>query len=278
MKNGLAIWHYPHRTVIDNVSYFADCGFDSVSINGGHMRKVFGEESPEKLAQLITEKNLILTVHHTLPYDHSEEMVDDFKDFIEKISLWQKKYGLISVLSFDVPQDIRDNITPYIDFVIGMVENSKIAVEDFGLNECEKKQIEHLKNNDRFGYLIDIGHMYMRICGKNKSGYTLFSNSSEECPANENPSEEDFLRALRSKEFPVFEIHLHNNDGEEDVHYFLEDGTLNVEIIANVLKEIGFDGILTIESAPGYRFDCRYPESDKRINETFAYWKKLCGL
>ena len=276
MKNGLAIWHYPHRTVTENAEYFADCGFESISVHGVHMYNVLSDEKEaEKLAEIISAKNLILTVHHALPVDHSDEKVSLFRNQIEAYGKWQKKFGILSVLSFDVPQDIRDNITPYVDFVLETVEKSKIAVEDFGLNEAERKQIEYLKNNDRFGYLIDIGHLYLRICGKNDSGYTLFTNSPEECPVNENPVSADFLRALRTKEFPIFEMHLHNNDGVEDVHYFLEEGTLKIDEIAKALKDFGFEGILTIESAPGYRFECKYPESDIKINKTFAYWKNM---
>lgn len=276
MKNGLAIWHYPHRSVLENVAYFAENGFESVSILGSHMFNICkAESSARQLAELIIEKKLILTVHHKLPQNHLEENVLKFESFIEAISAWQKKYGCLSILSFDVPSAIRDNITPYIDYALENVDGSKIAVEDFGLNSAERCQIEHLKSNKRFGYLLDIGHMYIRIRGKNDSGLTLFSNSVDECPANDNPELEDFLNAFKSKEFPVFEIHLHNNDGKEDLHYFLEDGTLKIEMIADVLKKICFDGVLTIESAPDFKFKCKYPESDERINKTFIYWKEM---
>ena len=216
---------------------------------------------------------LILTVHHKLPATHSEEHVLEFKITINRFAAWQEKHRCMSILSFDVPQKIRDNIAPYVEYVLDTVPVSKIAVEDFGLTPAERAQIEHLKANDRFGYLVDIGHMYIRLCGNNNSGHTLFTNSPDECAVNEQPSFVDFLTALRSKEFPVFEIHLHNNDGIHDLHYFFDDGTLDINIIADVLKEIGFDGVLTIESAPGFQFACAYPESDIRILETFKIWK-----
>ncbi len=276
MKNGLAIWLYPHRSVLENVAYFADCGFESVSILGSQMFNICtDEEAAKALAELVREKDLILTVHHKLPYDHLEETVSEFKNHIDVIAQWQKEYGAMSILSFDVPQMIRDDITSYIDYVLETVGGCKIAVEDFGLNEAERLQIEHLKGNPRFGYLLDIGHMYMRICGKNKSEKTLFNNSPEECPVCEQPAAAEFLAAFRSKEFPIFEIHLHNNNGKEDLHYFLEDGTLEIQAIADVLKTIGYDGVLTIESAPSYQVECAYPEADVRIKETYSYWKKL---
>ena len=35
MKNGLAIWHYPHRTLTENVVHFSEM-LDSVSVLGFH--------------------------------------------------------------------------------------------------------------------------------------------------------------------------------------------------------------------------------------------------
>ena len=68
---------------------------------------------------------------------------------------------------------------------------------------------------------------------------------------------------------------MHNNDGVNDLHYFFDDGTLDIKTIARVLQDIKFDGVLTIESAPGLLFECKYPESDERILETFEIWKSL---
>lgn len=279
MKNGLAIWHYPHRTVLENVAFFAENGFESVSIHGADMLAVCADENAGKeLARLIRDNDLVLTVHAKLPDDHSSKCVLEYESFINAISAWQKAYGCLSILSFDVSQKIRDNIVPYIAYGLEKIPDCKIAVEDFGLNEKENSQIEHLKGNNRFGYLLDIGHMYIRLCGKNDSGYTLFTNSPTECPTSEQPAYREFLTAFRSKKFPIHEIHLHNNDGLRDMHYFLDDGTLDIKMIADVLKTIGFDGVLTIESAPGFVFPCAYPESDERILQTYKIWKECYGI
>lgn len=277
MKNGLAAWHYPHRTMIENIQYFSAEGFEYLSLLGSRFAEtVENEEKGAKLADVIEKSGAVITVHYILPVSHSEADVKVFEKGIEAIGSWQKKYNLISVLSFDVPQKIRDNITDYIDFVMAAVKNARIAVEDFGLTENERLQIEHLKTNERFGYLIDIGHMYIRLRGENTNEVTLFTNSPDEggvCPV---PSFNEFLQAFKSKQFPVFEIHLHNNDGVNDLHYFLEDGTLDIKMIAKVLKELGYDGILTIESAPGFKFECKGAEADAKILNTYNYWKKCC--
>ena len=52
---------------------------------------------------------------------------------------WQKKYGALATYSFDVPQAIRDDIYPYLKIVMDEFEGekTKIAIEDFGLNDNE---------------------------------------------------------------------------------------------------------------------------------------------
>lgn len=276
MKNGLAIWHYPHRTVLENVAYFAKQGYDSVSLHGSHMVQICSsEEASAELADIIKETGLVLTVHHKLPRSHEETDVVAFRQEVDLIAAWQEKYRLLHIYSFDVPQLIRDSISPDLDYVLGRIKETKIAVEDFGLTEAECSQIDYLKGNPRFGYLIDIGHMFIRLRGKNGSGRTLFTHSESEGPVTDSPNSADFAAAFRSKGFPIFEMHLHNNDGIEDMHYFLEDGCLKVEEVARAVKALKFDGVMTIESAPGFRFACEYPESDERIAATFGYWRDI---
>ena len=273
MINGLAIWHYPHRTALENVIFFADKEFSSVSIHGAEMNELCKDEKMSaKLADVIQQRNLVLTVHHKFPATHSVKDVSNFEDSIDRMAKWQKEYKSLSVLSFDVPQQIRDNVIPYINYVLQYEQFSKVAVEDFGLTEDERKQIETLKDNKRFGYLVDVGHMYIRLIGECKREMTLFQNSEDECPKTKCPGYDDFMRAFSSKEFPIFEIHLHNNNGVDDLHYFLDDGTLDIQMIASVLSDIKYDGVLTIESAPGFMFECKYPESDERILRSYEQW------
>ena len=275
MVNGLAIWHYPHRNDLENLRFFAKNGFEGVSMHGRAMAKVgMNEELSEAFASVIKETNLVLTAHSKLPLSHSEEEVAIFKRDIDAIAKFQKKYGLLEVLSFDVAQEVRDHVMPYIEYVLQYEQFGKIALEDFGVTEDERAQIEPLKGNKRFGYLLDLGHMNIRIHGINTEPINLFRNSPSECPQTEKPAYAEFLQAFRSKEFPIFEIHLHNNDGIGDLHNFLEIGTIDMKDIARILKEMDFQGVVTIESVPrlqGYH----YPESDEKILETFAYWQSL---
>ena len=46
-------------------------------------------------------------------------------------------------------------------------------------------------------------------------------------------------------------------------------------MIARLLRDIGFDGTLTFESAPGYTFKCYGEDADIGILKTVEYWKSL---
>lgn len=270
------MWHYPHRTAVDNAKFFAKKGFDILALNQIQMLDcLLAEDHGALLAESLLDNNIRITVHGGMPVSHNPEDVDTFKKRVKLISEWQRKYGLIDVMSFDVYDAIRDNMSSYIDFVLDEIENCKVAVEDFGLNENELLQIEYLKNNDRFGYLIDIGHMYIRLTGTPVKSATLFQHSDCEGERTENVGYETFLKALQSKTFPVYEMHLHNNDGSDDLHLFLEDGTLDMKMIAHVLEDLNYDGIITIESAPGYRFACVGDMADEGIVKTLNYWKSI---
>ncbi len=273
MKNSLAIWHYPHRTMEENIRFFATQGFPAVSVHGARLADALARGEGDRLAQAIHESGVTLTVHYALPRAHTPERVRAFEQGIDSIGAWHKSYGLIHVLSFDVPAAIRDHMTPYLEYAMAQTEGCLLAVEDFGLTADERAQIAYLKGNPRFGYLLDIGHMFLRIRGKNQSGKALFSHHDDECPQCDNPGYTDFMRAMDTKEFPVFEMHLHNNDGVNDTHQFLEDGPLDIAMIARVVRDRGFDGIMTIESAPGFKFDCYGDDADTRIMQTFEYWK-----
>ena len=277
MTNGLAIWHYPHRTMAQNIDYFAKNGFSAVSIHGARLVDEIMRDEGEDVAHAVIKNGVTLTVHYALPRGHQPDIVDTFIRGLDAIAEWQSKWGLIRILSFDVPAVIRDNAYPYISEALARVDNCAVAVEDFGLNEAEHSQLAPLRGNRRFGYLVDIGHLFIRMRGERKDGRALFSNAPMESSVVREPSTDDFVKALRSKDFPIFEMHLHNNDGVKDAHLFLEDGIMDVGAVADALHRIGYEGIVTIESAPGYQFPCYGDEADEGILKTYAYWKSCYG-
>ena len=262
MYNGLAAWHYKHRTYCENADFFATNGFEAVSMLGLHMDRVVQDpEQAKELARIIREHKPILTVHHKLPASHSEDDVAAFHAAIDHFGAWQKEYGLIHILSFDVPGKIRGDLAKYVDYVLENVPNCSVGLEDYCLNESEKLDVFRFKSEPRFGHLVDIGHLHIRL--------TAAADASGCVPVYE-----DYLAYFRGLEFPVWEMHLHNNNGKDDQHQFLPCGTLSIPDMAKLLTEINFDGVLTIESAPGYTFECFGEDADRGIFNDYEYWKK----
>ena len=273
MKNGLAIWHYPQRSLIENILFFAEKGFTSLSSLGCHFIDAARDpETRSKLAESIKENRIVFTVHHKLPYtEYPDEL---FFLEIQAAKAWQDDFGLLTTLSFDVPQEIRHNARPYIDYVLEAFQgtDTRIAVEDFGLTPNEKIQIDHLKQNPQFGFLIDIGHMNLRLRDQGEQTLTLFTQSNEASPLpTGDVSDQAFENAFHCKEFPIYEIHLHNNDGKQDLHDFLENGTVNILSIAKILKKLKYQDVLTIESVPPWQ-NLKNEDGDTAILQTYEYW------
>ena len=176
MKNGVTVWHYRNRTVLENAEFFAAHGFDSVSLHGASMHKIAADPvEGEQLAEIVKRTGLVLAAHHKLPLDHSENTVEAFKKAIDDIGKWQDKHGCLGILSFDVAQDIRDNITPYIDYVMENVKGAKIALEDFGLNADELATAQGALENNPAAQAVGAGFMQ----AVNRTMDNKFYNSNE---------------------------------------------------------------------------------------------------
>ena len=121
---------------------------------------------------------------------------------------------------------------------------------------------------------MDLGHLNIRLGGTPTEDSQWFRYSGEAFPLPMGDrSEGAFYNAFKSKDFPIFEIHIHNNDGSTDWHNFLKDGIMNIDEVCNVIKKVGYDGVLTIETAPTWH-KCLGEEADRRILESLDYLKK----
>ena len=90
MKNGLAIWHYPHRTLTENVVHFSEM-LDSVSVLGFHFVDACRQDGGAALYEALCEKHPVFTVHHKLPSTHEEKDVAAFNADIALCARWQKR-------------------------------------------------------------------------------------------------------------------------------------------------------------------------------------------
>lgn len=251
---GLAAWHYPQRDLVGNVRFFADGGFSAFSaIGGAFAEAIRSEAQADALAEALAKRGTVFTVHYKIPDPENAKETAAFDANIPLMRDWQSRYGLLSVLSFDVWGD-RRACAPKIEQTVRAFSGSGtvLACEDLPLDAEEAKWF----GSDHADTLIDVGHMNLRL---SKAGDT---------------SPEAFEKAFASLPFPVRELHLHNNDGVKDLHDLLLNGTICWPQIVKILKKRAYNGIFTIESVPGWH-GLVGGEADKAIFACKEQWETL---
>jgi sugar phosphate isomerase/epimerase len=112
----------------------------------------------------------------------------------------------------------------------------RFGVEDFPLDaaalESCREGLRPFLCDERFGTLIDLGHLNHRIRGVDYwRGMTV----------------EDYLAAVPA---PIIEIHVHDNKGDRDSHAPIGWGNCDFAAMAGGLRSAGFEGVSTIEVGP----------------------------
>lgn len=74
----------------------------------------------------------------------------------------------------------------------------------------------------------------------------------------------------------LLEIHLSDNDGQDDQHHPLGMGIIQYESVARGLKRIAFDGLSTIEIDP--REISSPAEARQDVVNSVSYWKNICEV
>lgn len=255
MKFGLAGWHYSYRTISQNADFFLSNGFDAFSALGNDFYNcLYDERESEALAEAIIKHDGILTVHYGLPDPKKPETVDKFYTALDMMYDWQKKYGRIKVLSFDVWFDeifrfVKDAVLKFKDTPV------KLGFEDYCLkgmtNETEEFFSQH-----KFYELLDLGHMNIRLFTAGDNSKAMYKENIGAIP------------------LPIVESHIHNNSGLKDMHMpVLDGGTVNVQDIMDVYAELNLDDvIMTVETMP-YLYGHAGTDGDKSVLADLAFVK-----
>ena len=257
MKQGIAIHHYPYRTSDENVRYFAAHGFDAISEHGIFFLEALRDPKRRAaLAAAIRDTGVTFTVHHFLPNRDMRYPAELFREHMAMCRDWYDETGLLHNLSFDVFEDDRPIASKYVRIALDAFRGTDvwISLEDYGLTPEEKADVETLRDEPNFAYLMDLGHLNVRLtAGSLPFHCTPLENADEAAPlAPGDNSPEAFRRAILSKPRKVVEMHLHNNNGLADQHRYPEEGTIDMPGLARVLKELRYDGVVTLEIVPDY--------------------------
>lgn len=207
------------------------------------------EEAYEEM--ILAEKTLAdeagVTIHQVhghwrfRPHDETEKFRAERAEFMRRSIRLAAKIGCknwvihpmmpISMLdkwdpsvTWDVNVQFFRDLLPYAKEHDVTICFENMPEKGFSMSTVEKTlEFIHLINDDHFQLCLDTGHA------------AIFGNVG------------DAIR-LAGKDLRVF--HIHDNDGKNDQHWFPGMGVIDWTDFMEALREIEFDGVLSIESGP----------------------------
>lgn len=251
-------WTTEQIRVDDLIEEFIGYGYNAMSFSTAHL-KAQPEDAVRRAAELVKQHNLPVTFHGNteIGFDQLMEYVAMFSPHVACITFDATRAKEPRGMLYDAAE-----MAPFIRAVLDATADTDIpvGVEDFPLN-CEAADfygddLAAVIDDPRFGMLVDVGHMNMYL-------------TSERYYAGMSIA--DYFTALP---LPVIELHLHDNNGYQDQHGWFGMGTLDFAAVADAARAIGFDGVSTIEIAPGMHGST--PDADRRhARTTLEQWKTL---
>lgn len=260
MLYAVSLWtfHEKGTTLPGLVAQFADAGFNAMSLAPPPLLAVDPGEARETIREMEC-RGLPLTLH---------------ADFSQTDAEWDFLFDCcgtrLRCITFDAAWT-SDSCGHFYDAsgmaarlgnIAARSEGSvlRFGVEDFPLDAKAmayyRDALAPVLDNPRFGMLVDLGHMNLRMhAPKGFGGRTP-------------------LECLQALPLPVIEVHVHDNDGRRDLHQPIGDGNADFSGMADALRAIGFDGVSTIEVAPSFHGSDGAADMPKTVESRIA-WEKL---
>lgn len=259
MRYGVAVWNFcEERTRLAGlVREFAGFGFDAVSFLPGQIVPL-GEEEERELRGALDDHGLAATVHGNFDMTRAD---------VERIVAALGKRLLAITMDAAMAADSRGYFYDAARMARLLVEIDSatrgagvvFGVEDFPLDpaalEFYRGGLGPALPLERLGTLVDLGHANIR---RSRGGYFKGIGPAEQ---------------ISRLPLPVIEVHVHDNAGDRDAHAPLGDGSLPVDEAARGLAAAGFDGVSTIEIAPGFHGSTP-AESKPRARESLERWRR----
>lgn len=238
MKCGVAVWNWlePPRTLVSFVEELLAEGFEAISVQP---RQILGLDKAAlaDLNALLDEYAMPVTVHAAVAQFPAELL----QGLLERLGprLYATTFDGSQVWA---PCGRRWDAAGMVETLlmvdrVGAETGVRFGIEDFPVDaEALAEFAEDLRpvrDNPRWGMLVDIGHLNLRRHGAEYFGRMSVAENIARLAA------------------PVIEVHVHDNPGDRDAHMPLGAGTLDYAEAAAALRARGFDGISTIEVCPG---------------------------
>lgn len=248
MKIGIAIWNIRSEKITEKIERLITYGFNSVSFLGSSVEK----EKEADIAKIIKENNLTLTFHLGFFGVNSEKIIEELDirlDSIFKFLEGNKIRGNAWSICFD-PAFIGEkskeemkfdlaNTAKALKHTIKRANGIKVGIENWLINSRIEDFIKLKETvcDERLGMLLDFGHLNIALRKK-------------------IIEEETIPEYLSKLPFEIIEIHVHDNNGQEDNHYPIGLGNADMDLMFDSLKNCGKwnkDGVITLEISPNLK-------------------------
>lgn len=258
MHLSIATWNIEAPSMETKLALAQELGFGTVALLSSLPPPDMGPNDPE-LQTLMTRYGMSAVVHGAIGDCASDEQPARVRAEIEAVARFHSKHGAIKVMSFDPGYQVAPGNRRVYDEngSAGALEMAldilgplgiQVGIENWVIN-CAMEHFHRLHarlGDPALGMLLDLGHLNI-------------AHRSRLLEAN-TPA--DFVASCP---IPIWEIHVHDNDGSSDRHWPLGEGNVEVEAVAQALLGGGFDGYVTLEVI---LLDAESPISHREIRST----------
>lgn len=237
MKYGVAVWnwHAPPQPLAEFVAELVCEGFEAIAVQP---REILGLD-PKQLADVLAvldENEMPVTVHAAaadFPAETLQGLLDSLGNRLHAVTFDGVMVPTPSGRRWDTATMVQ---TLLLVDRLGSGVGVRFGIEDFPIDAAALEEfsadLKPVRDNPRWGMLVDLGHLNLRRHATEYFGRRTVAENIRCLPA------------------PIHELHIHDNDGTRDAHMPLGSGTLEYVEAARALREVGFDGIATIEVCP----------------------------
>ncbi len=261
---GIAIWNFEGERLGPKLRSFAEMGYTAASINNRSLDSLSDEEESEA-AGVAQECDLALTFHGGLLDTPAIARA-------ERIARWHERTGRVANTSYDVPgvpvpgycnRKEPEQIFGVLEDVLSVMAGTgvRVLIEDCPLYPSDAERMQGwTEKHPHLGVLIDLGHMNLRLREPRHDPQPLRPGAIE--------------AYLKGVPWKIEEVHVHSNDGTKDQHAPPYAPNADMVTAARVLREIGFQGISTIEFAPSW---CGMAEEEiiPACRRSLEFWRDL---
>lgn len=260
MKCGVAVWNWfePPLTLTAFVEELVTEGFEAISVQPRQILELDAAELAD-LNALLDQHDMPATIHAAA----SQFTADLMEGLLERLGARLYSVTLDGIRCW-APTGKRWDAARMVQTLL-MVERLgadtavRYGIEDFPIDATAVAEfaadLRPVLNNERWGMLLDIGHLNLRRHEADYFGRMSVGENIARLPA------------------PIIEVHVHDNPGDRDMHMPLGSGTLDYAAAAAALHAKGFDGISTIEVCPGLH-DRRPAEVWATRAESLQLWRQ----